>query len=141
MIRVGLRTPSADPRAYRVIIEEIPQARPGGGVRVALRLNLPLFVMIEPGSPDALAWSAQAAPGGGWTIQAHNPTTFYIRPSLEEAGEAVGLRFEDIMNFGTILPGATRRWTVPANVQVADRARFDRIRRGSSDGAAAQISR
>jgi len=58
LVRVGLRSPSGGGRAYRVIIEEVPGASPAGGVQVALRLNLPLFAMMQSGSHSDLRWSA-----------------------------------------------------------------------------------
>ena len=48
LIRVGLRSPSGDRRAYRLIVEEVPDARPTNGIRVALRLNLPLSLLPAP---------------------------------------------------------------------------------------------
>ena len=58
LIRVGLRSPSGARQAYRLIIEEVPDASPGNGIRVALRLNLPLYAMIPAGQASAVRWSA-----------------------------------------------------------------------------------
>ena len=64
IIRVGLRVGSGTPRAYRLMVEEVPQAVPGGGVQVALRLNLPLFVSIDAGSATELSWAASRGADG-----------------------------------------------------------------------------
>jgi fimbrial chaperone protein len=79
IIRVGLRNPSADPRAFRLMVEEVPQASPGTGVQVALRLNLPLFAMMDAGAQSELAWSARRGGDGRWTIEAANVGRNYVR--------------------------------------------------------------
>ena len=35
LVRIGLRSPAAARQAYRLIIEEVPEARPAEGIRVA----------------------------------------------------------------------------------------------------------
>lgn len=137
LVRVGLRSPSGTPQAYRLIVEEVPEASPAGGIRVALRLNLPLYVSVPAGDAADLRWSASPAPAGGWTIEAANPGSGYVRltPALAEA--ATGIRFADTTAFGTVLPGAARRWTIGPNPELVDPPLFARIAGTPSRAAAA----
>jgi fimbrial chaperone protein len=132
LIRLGLRTPGADPRAYRVMVEEVPQASPGGGVQVALRLNLPLFAMIGAGEAGELSWSASRGADGRWTVEAANRGRGYVRIEQAAAEAATGLDFDPQTNLGTVLPGSSRRWTIGAEPTVLDRGRFTSIQRVAS---------
>ncbi|HWT12539.1 MAG TPA: fimbria/pilus periplasmic chaperone [Allosphingosinicella sp.] len=127
LVRVGLRARSAEPQAYRLIIEEVPEASPGGGIRVALRLNLPFYSMIPPGSASDLAWSAARQSDGEWTLEAVNSGSGYVRLDAAAAQSATGIAFEDQLHFGTVLPGATRRWRIGREPTVRDRARFEQL--------------
>ena len=136
LIRVGLRSPSPTAQAYRLIVEEVPQANPAGGIRVALRLNLPLYSTMRAGEAGALRWSAWRQPDGGWTLEAANPGPGYVRLNPATAQGATGLRFDDQLNFGTVLPGAVRRWQIGPRPQIGDSARFQRIMRADGHVAA-----
>ena len=139
LIRVGLRSPSGARQAYRLIVEEVPDARPTNGIRVALRLNLPLYSAIPAGEASSLRWSAWQE-GGGWIVEARNEGTGYVRlnPDLAQAG--TGIRAADNVNFGTVLPGATRRWRIGAQPDVRDQTRFRQIAR-TQGNVGAQASR
>ena len=139
LIRVGLRSPSGDRRAYRLIIEEVPDARPTNGIRVALRLNLPLYSTITAGEPSALRWSAWQE-GHDWIVEAVNNGTGYVRLNPDLAQAATGVRAGGNVNFGTVLPGATRRWRIGAQPDVRDQARFRQIAR-TQGNVGAQASR
>ena len=71
-VRVGAAPPVAAPRAYRLIIEEVPEAAAPAstGIRVALRLNLPLYANLAPGTPADLSWRAFRQADGAWAIEA-----------------------------------------------------------------------
>ncbi len=67
IIRVALRREpdSAQELSYRVIFEEVPQAAPKDftGLRVALRLSIPVFVAPAQGKANAeLAWESRWLP-------------------------------------------------------------------------------
>jgi len=136
LVRVGLRTPSAAPQAFRLIIEEVPAATPGEGIRVALRLNLPLHAMMARGEPAALRWSARRQADGSWTLEAANAGSAYVRLDPDAARAATGIRFEDTVHLGTVLPGATRRWRLGAQLRIEDDGRFRAIQRTATDVAA-----
>lgn len=139
IVRVGLRTPSAEARAYRLIIEEVPQASPGGGVRVALRLNLPLFANLAAGEQSEIAWSASRGADGRWTVEASNGGSRYVRIEPEAAKAATGIDFDAAFAFGVVLPRSSRRWTIAAEPALLDRARFDAIAK-ETGGAHAQLA-
>ena len=127
LVRVGLRQPSSTPQAYRLVIEEVPDATPGHGIQVALRLNLPLFSGLSSAEPAAVRWSAWREPDSGWTLEAVNGGAGYVRLSHDAARAATGLRLGDTVNLGTVLPGATRRWRIGSSLDVLDQGRFQRI--------------
>ncbi|HEX9933359.1 MAG TPA: fimbria/pilus periplasmic chaperone [Allosphingosinicella sp.] len=129
LIRVGLRNPSGDARAYRLMVEEVPQASPGGGVQVALRLNLPLFVSMPQAEASVLSWAASRGSDGRWTVEAANRGRSYVRVESEAAEAATGVDFAPGTNLGVVLPGSSRRWVVGAEPAVLDRARFTSIQR------------
>ena len=131
LVRVGLRRPGTAPEAYRLIVEEIPEARQGGGIQVALRLNLPFYASMTAGPAETLRWSARRA-GSGWEVEAANGGAGFVRVDPEMARAATGIEFGDEIAFGTVLPGATRRWQLAAEPRVADRRRFDQTTRLSS---------
>jgi fimbrial chaperone protein len=140
LIRVGLRNASAPPRAYRLIVEEVPDARPSDGIRVALRLNLPLYAGVPAGEPGAVRWSAWREHDGSWTLEAVNSGSGYVRLNPELARGATGVAIAQNINLGTVLPGATRRWSLGSQIDIQDRGRFQQIARTDGRGSA-QASR
>lgn len=124
LVRVGLRSPSATPQSFRLMIEEVPEANPEGGIRVALRLNLPFYVSMPAGEPGDLRWNVARSGDGGWTVEAANPGRGYVRLDRSAVQGATGLSFADTVNFGTVLPGATRRWQLPAAAVTGGQAQF-----------------
>ena len=139
IVRVGLRSPSAEPRAYRLIVEEVPQASPGGGVQVALRLNLPLFSSLPAGEVSALSWAAWRGADGGFHVEATNPTANYVRVEPAAAEAATGIDFDAGQAFGVVLPGSSRRWTIAGEPVLIDRTRFAAIAR-ETGSAQAQLA-
>jgi fimbrial chaperone protein len=136
-VRVGQRRASAAPQAYRLIIEEVPEAAPAGsGIRVALRLNLPLYANLRPGTPGELTWRAYRLADGQWAIEAANRGAGWVRVEAAQAAAATGLRLDESFSFGTVLPGGTHRWVVGADPRIGDRARFQQINRTADHGAA-----
>lgn len=141
LIRVGLRTASADPRAYRLMVEEVPQASPGGGVQVALRLNLPLFAMMNAGTAAELGWAASRGADGRWTVEAVNNGANYVRVEPAAAEAATGIDFDNNANLGVVLPNSRRRWVVGDEPALLDRARFTAIQRVAARADTPQAAR
>ena len=127
IVRAGPRRLVGAAASYRLIIEEVPDATPTAGIRVALRLNLPLYTRMAAGRPADLGWSARRAADGSWSIEARNNGAGWVRVDARLAAAATGLRFDDGFAFGTVLPGGARRWTVGARPTIADQARFRQI--------------
>ena len=139
LVRVGLRSSAGARQAYRLILEEVPDANPGNGIRVALRLNLPLYAMIPSGQASAVRWSAWQE-SGSWVVEAANSGPGYVRLSHDVAQEATGIRAGNDVNFGTLLPGATRRWRLGRRVEIRDQARLRQVARTQAS-VGAQASR
>jgi fimbrial chaperone protein len=139
IIRVGLRNASADPRAFRLMVEEVPQASPGTGVQVALRLNLPLFAMMNAGAQSELAWSARRGGDGRWTVEASNGGRNYVRVEPAAAEAATGVDLDSNFNLGVVLPGSSRRWVIGGQPTLADPVRFSSIQQAAS-GAQTQLA-
>lgn len=128
-VRVGLRRPAAAGHAYRLIIEEVPEARTEGAVQVAIRLNIPLYAMVPRGEGTDLAWAATRNGEGRFTLEATNRGRGYVRLDQSAVRAATGLSVRSDDNFGTVLPGATRRWALGNETTVEDQARLNRILR------------
>lgn len=128
LVRVGLRSASMQPASYRLILEEMPEANPEGGVQVALRLDLPLYAMAKPGAPDDLVWSAWRQADSNWVIEATNRGAGYVRVEPELASARSGMTFDASRALGTVLPGSSKKWVV-GKAAIVDRARFEQIAR------------
>ena len=137
-VRVGLRSPDAGGRAYRLIVEEVPEANAGTGVRVALRLDLPLYAGLQAGTPSDLGWSLFRNAQGMLVAEARNRGSGYVRVEPEALAATTGLRLPGV-SFGTVLPGESRQWVLGAKPEVADRARFQSLLRTDA-GAPNQVS-
>lgn len=136
LIRVGLRRPDADRRPYRLILEEVPQAVPGM-VQVALRLDLPLYASIAQGQASDLTWSVRRETDGAWVLEVSNRGDGYVRVTPELARETTGVRFENTIAIGTVLPRSFRRWTIGRTPDVENSALFQRVAGGLADVATA----
>jgi len=136
IVRVGPRAPVPGAQPYRLIIEEVPEATQGAGIRVALRLNLPLYARIAPGAAADLAWRASRGADGDWSLEARNGGGGWVRVDARTARAASGLAFEDGYAFGTVLPGGARRWSIGPNPRIADAARFRALQAGENGAPA-----
>ena len=123
LVRVALRrSPDATRElAYRVTLQEVPQAASPDftGLQVALRLSLPVFVAPLAAAEPQLAWQAvRDADGklvdhGDATTGAAHARVHHFAVAAVGAGsrnEAAGMAY--------VLPGATRRWTFDDNNNV-----------------------
>lgn len=124
---------TAEERAYRVIVDEIPRSRDGdgsaaAGVRFQLRYSLPLFVYGEGIRPARAATRGrgEAVPQLVWRtvmhegrahveVQNHGPVHARLtRAELQAGGVAVNMA-DGLL--GYVLPGATMRWPLPQELQ------------------------
>jgi fimbrial chaperone protein len=122
IIRIALRREPDPARelTYRVIFEEVPQAAPQNftGLRVALRLSIPVFVAPVHGSANAdVAWVSHWLPNGQLELAATNHGSGHLQITDFEAqfpGSLMPLRG---MTSKYVLPGSRMSWilTVPAD--------------------------
>ena len=137
LVRVGLRSGAGAAGAYRLIVEEVPEAVPGA-VQVALRLRMPLFVMQKAGTLEDISWSAWRGADGKLVVEAANAGSGYVRIAAADATQLTGIKFENNGSLGTVLPNNSRRWVMLKEPVIADRTRFERIVR--SQNASVQIN-
>jgi fimbrial chaperone protein len=110
LVRFGLRGRSGG-NAYRIFLEEIPRQRPDNAqIQVALRLNLPLYLLPEKGGKPELSWSAWRDWAGDLFIAATNrgPVQAQVL-EIAAADEAGGTKVLS-RELGVVLPAGARRW-------------------------------
>jgi fimbrial chaperone protein len=117
IVRVALRR-DPDPSlelTYRVIFEEVPQAAPKDfmGLRVALRLSIPVFVAPAHGkSSPQVAWESRWLPNGQLEVAAINNGSGHLQITDFEAqfpGSLMPLRG---VTSKYVLPGSRMSWTL-----------------------------
>ncbi|MBV9883502.1 MAG: molecular chaperone [Sphingomonadaceae bacterium] len=112
LIRIGFRnrTPGA---AYRLVVEEIPGPHtPGTGISVALRLDLPLYVVARRDAAPALSWSASRRPDGALVVEGRNSGDLRAQILGLEARDATGRVVGRTGAMGVVLPSSSRAWTL-----------------------------
>ena len=109
LVRVGLKARTGG--AYRVILEEIPrQLRSRTEIQVALRLNLPLYLLPAGRGEAALSWSAWRDGAGDLIVEGRNSGSLHAQVlEIAAAGES-GRRTILSQEMGVILPSSARRW-------------------------------
>ena len=137
IVRIGPRTGQLS-GAYRVVVEEIlPPAPRKGEVRIALRLNLPLYVTPSEDARAALHWSGWRDAAGNLVLEARNDGD---RHDAVVAIGAVDAARRDVplsSRLGAVLPGGSRRWTLGKHPEFAVGAPLQLTVR-SSDGTIAR---
>jgi fimbrial chaperone protein len=116
IVRVALRREPDALRelTYRIIFEEVPQAAPVDftGLRVALRLSVPIFVApAQRPAAAALSWEAHRLQNGDVEIAATNHGTGHLQVSdfALRSGALSGLQG---MTSKYVLPGSRMTWTL-----------------------------
>jgi fimbrial chaperone protein len=117
IIRVALRREPdpAEELTYRVIFEEVPQAAPKDftGLRVALRLSIPVFVAPAHGKANAdLAWQSRWLANGQLELAATNNGSGHLQITDFEAqfpGSLMPLRG---VTSKYVLAGSRMSWTL-----------------------------
>lgn len=129
LVRVGFRNPAIANGAWRLIIEEVPEQRSDtSGVRVALRMNLPLFARLDAGESSDLRWSAWRDDDGVWTVEATNKSASYVRLEATDFVESTGIQHDSSVRLGVVLPNSRRLWRLRGPA-VIDADQFQRIAR------------
>lgn len=115
ILRVALRR-DPDPTkemTYRVVFEEVPQAAPANfsGLRVALRMSVPVFVApVHSHATAELQWEAHALADGRYEVAATNNGTGHLQVTdfdVQLPGAANPVRG---MTAKYVLPGSRMSW-------------------------------
>ena len=123
IVRVALRgqPDRSQELAYRVVFEEVPQAAPTAftGLRVALRISVPIFIAPTVGKPHAdLSWDLRALPDGRLEVSATNHGSAHSQVTdfeLQPAGAAgAGSPALQGMTGKYVLPGSRMSWVLKA---------------------------
>jgi fimbrial chaperone protein len=111
LIRIGTRTriPGA---AYRIVVEEVPGPATGAGINVALRLDLPLYVLSEAHAQAELSWTAQRDAHGRLLVTGHNAGGRHAQILGIVAQDASGRRIAATGAMGVVLPASERSWNL-----------------------------
>lgn len=118
IVRVGLRRP-ADPQrelTYRLFLREVPPPQPvAQGLRIALLISMPVFV-VPPHPPAAeVQWRAVRLQDGNIQLQARNTGHSHIQLGhleITQAGAGTAIATRNMAEY--LLPDNGREWTVLA---------------------------
>ncbi|MBI4207698.1 MAG: molecular chaperone [Betaproteobacteria bacterium] len=115
-VRVGLRRAVDAERelAYRLYLQEIPDVVGASdtGVRIALRLGVPVFVLPRGPAAPLLGWSAKQD-GGAILLDAHNTGKAHAR-IVELKLLSVSQTIAEA-TAAYVLPGQSWRWRLPVS--------------------------
>lgn len=117
IVRVALRgqPDRSQELAYRVVFEEVPQAAPAGftGLRVALRLSVPIFIAPTLGKAHAdLSWELHTLPDGRLEVAATNHGSAHSQVTDFEV-QSSGTAWQSTTG-KYVLPGSRVSWVLKA---------------------------
>jgi fimbrial chaperone protein len=115
IVRVALRgqPDRSQELAYRVVFEEVPQAAPAGftGLRVALRLSVPIFIAPAVGKAHAdLSWELHALPDGRLEVAVTNHGSAHSQVTDFEVQSSEATLHD--MTGKYVLPGSRMSWVL-----------------------------
>jgi fimbrial chaperone protein len=116
LVRVALRRgPDATRElAYRMVLQEVPQAASPdfNGLQVALRLSIPVFIApIAPAAPD-LEWTGRTGTDGRATLVARNAGAANARIHNFVLKATDGRTLFEQPGLAYVLAGASREWII-----------------------------
>ncbi|HZZ92376.1 MAG TPA: molecular chaperone [Usitatibacter sp.] len=122
VIRVGARGPASVTQelAYRLFLQEVPPPpKPGfEGLRMALRLSIPVFI-APPGAAPRLDWHAAAEPGGRVRIDVGNLGNAHVQianMALAQGGKPVTGK-QQVAAY--VLARQSREWVLEPSAPIA----------------------
>ena len=128
LVRIGLKDRKAGD-AYRIILAEVPRQKSADHqVQVALRLNLPLYVLAKGGGKPDVIWRAWRQRDGSTFIEGRNQGTRYqqiIELDIQQTTETVVASKQ----MGVVLPGSSRIWKVDPGALAITSTQFALIAR------------
>jgi fimbrial chaperone protein len=96
-----------------VIFEEIVRQQPSGSqIQVALRLNLPLYLLPQGGGKADVSWRAWRDSAGNLFIEANNRGSTYAQVLEIAARNEAGRHTILSQQMGVILPASIRSWKI-----------------------------
>jgi fimbrial chaperone protein len=115
IVRVA-RRPSADSGSevpYRLFFQEVPDSTPqsGTGLKIALRVGIPVFVAAAGAAPE-LTFSAAPTADGAVEITAANHGRAHVQITDFEVNGDNGVAVGGVSSSRYLLPGASARWTL-----------------------------
>lgn len=130
VIRVGSRrAPDAHTeRSYRLFLREIPPPpKPGfKGLRMALRISLPLFIQPSTSAAPQLEWQAVVSEKGRIRIRVTNRGLAHARLSAFKLSTETNTKPLHMSGATVyVLPGASHDWVVDASVASGTNLRID----------------
>jgi len=139
-IRLGMRRePDASRElAYRIFLDEVPgPEKPGStGVRMLLRIGLPIFIVPKETPPPAFTWRAEGIAGGPVAVTLDNAAgrrhVQVIDIKLGPPGSDTVWAEENQTAY--VLPGQTRTWTLEARLPEESRGGRVRLRATTDAG-------
>jgi fimbrial chaperone protein len=117
IVRVGLRRPPDAQRelTYRLFLREIPPPQPiSQGLRVALLVSIPVFVVPPRLPAPEVRWRALRTQDGKIRLQATNAGGSHIQLGQLDIETADGRKVSSRNMSEYVLPNNTRQWTVDA---------------------------
>lgn len=122
VIRVGLRqAPNAQQEStYRLLLRELPLAseEPATGLKMALNISLPVFVLPAGGASPEMHWTATQNAPGSLTLRGQNSGNAHVkvtRLSLYDSSETL---MAEKATSDYILAGQSREWTIKTDIPV-----------------------
>ena len=109
LIRIGTRTRIAG-AAYRIVVEEVPAAARTAGINVALRLDLPFYVLAQVPAKAQLSWAARRDSNGALIVTARNAGARHAQILGIAAEDSSGRRIAASRAMGVVLPESERSW-------------------------------
>ncbi len=116
LVRIGVRhrMPNA---AYRVMLQEIPGPATANGVRIAVKLNLPLYIVADPAAKADVAWTAWRRPAGDIVLEARNTggAIAQVTGIAHRTGTGTGPGGTSTVlsnAMGVVLPQSMRQWEI-----------------------------
>lgn len=123
IVRIGLRRPpdAQHELTYRLILREVPPPQPiAQGLRVALAISMPVFVVSAHPSFSNLQWQAVRLADGRIQLQATNTGTAHVQVgSIELSSPTANTPVVNESVSTYVLPGNTRTWTFKSAVAVS----------------------
>lgn len=122
LVRLSLRreADATHELSYRLILQEVPSAlevQPSG-LRVALRVSLPVFVAPRTAASPRLSWQATCCEGQALALEVTNLGTRHVRVTdfaVSTPGATTPIATQQLAAY--VLPGESRRWLLDTTLE------------------------